>query len=150
MRPALSIAFHSFGNLLLYPWAYTDRENPRSAEYKRLGQVMNESLARFPYRVHQARQLYSVLGDMDDWLDAELGTLAFTLEVSRPDFRWADARHLLNPFCWMNPRRAPEVVADVVPGVLALLASHLGYEIGAVPVEARRASGPSGLELAAK
>jgi hypothetical protein len=149
-RPGLSIAFHSFGNLLLYPWAYTKRDNPRAAQYRELGRAMNQAQVRFPYRVHQARQLYSVLGDMDDWLDAELGALAFTLEVSRPRFALRELRHLLSPFGWMNPRQAPEVVADVAPGVLALMATHLGFGVEARSAEPRRGIGLAGLELAAK
>jgi carboxypeptidase T len=125
-RPRLSLAFHSFGNLLLYPWAYTAAPNPRAAEYRSLGGVLERSLVRFPYRVQQARQFYSILGDMDDWLDAEFGTMAFTVEVSRPQFSLRRARRLLNPFCWMNPERSHEIVDDLSPGILALLSASLG------------------------
>ena len=122
-RPAVSLAFHSFGNLLLYPWAHTARHNPRAAEYRALGTAMCDALKRFPYRVGQARSLYSVIGDMDDWLDTTFGTLAFTVEVSRPEFSWSKLGRLLNPFHWMNPERTREVVRDLAPGILALLAS---------------------------
>jgi carboxypeptidase T len=148
--PSLAIAFHSFGNLLLYPWAYTTRDNPRAAQYAELGRAMNQSLVRFPYAVHQARQLYSVLGDMDDWLDAELGSLSFTLEVSRPHFGLRELGHLLNPFGWMNPPRVPEVVGDVAPGVLSLVSSHLGYGATVRAPTPRRVHGLPGIELAAK
>jgi predicted deacylase len=123
--PMLSLAFHSFGNLLLYPWAYTKRENDRASEYQALGAAMNDALGS-PYRVRQARQLYSVLGDMDDWLDAELGTLAFTVEVGRPDVGLRDGRHLSNPFRWMNPVRVRPTVDNLTPGILALASAALG------------------------
>jgi len=148
-RPRLSVAFHSFGNLLLYPWAYTERENPRKGEYEALARAMNQALERYPYRLKQARQLYSVLGDMDDWLDAELGALAFTLEVSRPEFNLRELRHLFSPFCWMNPRSVAEVVKNVAPGVLALLATHLGFGADVAAVSDVRRTLPS-LDLAAK
>jgi len=148
-RPRLSIAFHSFGNLLLYPWAYTERENPRRSEYEALAAAMNQALGRNPYRLKQARQLYSVLGDMDDWLDAELGALAFTVEVSRPEFTLRELRHLLRPFCWMNPRHVADVVKNVSPGILALLASHLGFGADVTASSGVRRSLPS-LDLAAK
>ena len=122
IRPTLSLAFHSFGNLILYPWAYTNTENPRAGEYRALARVMMQAIHRFPYRAKQARQLYSVLGDMDDWLDAELGTLAFTIEVGRPDWR---VRQLTNPFAWMNPLEPNDAVRDLTPGVLALISSAL-------------------------
>jgi predicted deacylase len=130
-RPHLSLAFHSFGNLLLYPWAHTAQQNPRAAEYRSLGSVLGRSLARFPYRVMQARQLYSVLGDMDDWLDTEFGTLAFTVEVSRPKFSCGNWGRVLNPFHWMNPEARQDVVDDLSPGILALMAAAVGVAASA-------------------
>jgi hypothetical protein len=149
-KPVLSIAFHSFGNLLLYPWAYTKNENPRADAYASLGNALNQGLGQDPYRVRQACQLYSVLGDMDDWLDAELGALSFTLEVSRPEFAWRELRHMLNPFCWMNPRHAARVTGHVAPGVLSLVSQCLGHSVDTRPVDSRRASSRGPLDLAAK
>ncbi|HKQ70921.1 MAG TPA: M14 family metallopeptidase [Polyangiaceae bacterium] len=139
LRPELSLAFHSFGNLLLYPWAYTDRANPRAARYLDLAHAMTSTLAT-PYDVRQARQLYSVLGDMDDWLDAELGTLAFTVEVSRPAFGLSELGHLSNPFAWMNPRKADATVRNLTPGVFALLSASLGLTLPRGRAEPLRAS----------
>jgi len=123
-RPELSLAFHSFGNLLLFPWAYTDQPNPRERSYIDLAAAMCGAMTT-PYEVRQARHLYSVLGDMDDWLDAELGALAFTVEVSRPAFEAAELAHLINPFAWMNPRRVNAAVENVVPGVMGLMTNWL-------------------------
>jgi len=148
-RPALSLAFHSFGNLLLYPWAYTARENERAGEYRALAAAMTEAQVRSPYRLRQARQLYPVLGDMDDWLDAALGTLAFTVEVSRPDVGLLDGRHLLNPFCWMNPGAVRKTVDDLTPGVLALVARAAGLARDTKQVVPKR-SLLEALEIAAK
>ena len=124
VRPALSLGFHSFGNLLLYPWAHTAERNPRTRDYRELGGALVSGLSRFPYQLRQARTLYSMLGEMDDWLDAEVGTLAFTVEVSRPRLRGLG--QLFNPFCWMNPESAAEVVEDLTPGVIAMLARAVG------------------------
>jgi hypothetical protein len=149
-RPMLSLAFHSFGNLLLYPWAYTELENARTAEYRALGSAMTEGLLHVPYRVQQARQLYSVLGDLDDWLDAEFDTLAFTIEVSRPDVRLRDGRHLWNPFRWMNPLRIRETVDNLTPGVLALLTAALGLSQKPARRQQRKTLIAPPLEFAAK
>jgi hypothetical protein len=73
----------------------------------------------------QARSLYATSGDMDDWLDAELGTLAFTIEVSRPSLALLRPSRLTNPFCWMNPQDVGSTVANSTPGVSALVASAL-------------------------
>ena len=136
-RPVLSLAFHSFGNLVLYPWAYTERENDRAAEYRGLGGEMVRALREFPYRVRQARDLYSVLGDMDDWLDAEFGTLAFTLEVGRLGLRLGD---LSNPFRWMNPLAIRPTLDNLTPGVLALMSSAFGTAAPTPPSESNSRS----------
>jgi carboxypeptidase T len=131
-QPILSLAFHSFGNLLLYPWAYTHHENPRAGEYRSLASTLIGSVDHMSYSARQARQLYSVLGDMDDWLDAEHGSLALTIEVGRPDVRWRDGRDLVNPFRWMNPVAARETVENLTPGVVALMSAALGLEMAAI------------------
>jgi hypothetical protein len=128
-RPFLSLAFHSFGNLLLYPWAHTAEKNPRTRAYHELGRELTSGLRRFPYELRQARSLYSMVGEMDDWLDAELGTLAYTVEVSRPTLSLRRLGRLFNPFCWMNPESAAEVVEDLSPGVLALLTAAVGQRV---------------------
>jgi hypothetical protein len=144
-RPTLSLAFHSFGNLILYPWAYTDSENPRASVYRELARVMIGANPRLPYRAKQARQLYSVLGDMDDWLDSEVGTLALTIEVGRPDWR---LRHLTNPFAWMNPKEPRSAVQDLTPSVLALMSAALDPSLQ--PREEPRPPALPRLDFAAK
>jgi len=60
----------------------------------------------------QATDWYSTVGDMDDWLDARYGTLAFTVEVSRPMRYGSNLCRLSNPFAWSNPAEVrPEVRA---------------------------------------
>jgi carboxypeptidase T len=124
-KPQVSIGFHSFGNLLLYPWGFTATPNPRARSYEKIGQAFRGAQPRTQYRVMQARNLYTTTGDMDDWLDAELGTLAFTVEVSRPSFRVLRPSRLTNPFCWMNPQDVRATVANSTPGVSALLETAL-------------------------
>jgi predicted deacylase len=125
IRPTASIGFHSFGNMLLHPWAFTSKANPRAARYARVGAVFRRAQPSTPYALMQARELYATIGDMDDWLDAELGTLAFTVEVSRPG--WSNLRpsRLLNPFCWMNPRNVEGTVANLTPGISGLVTEAL-------------------------
>jgi predicted deacylase len=125
LRPRVAVGFHSFGELLLYPWAFTSRANPRQAKYERAGRAFTRSLRRIEYRVMQATDWYSTVGDMDDWLDAELGTLAFTVEVSRPMRRLANLRRMSNPFAWSNPVDVRGAVDGVAPGVGALISEAL-------------------------
>jgi hypothetical protein len=125
VRPALSFGFHSFGDLLLYPWAFTAKPNPRAQSYERVGRAFRKAQPRRPYDVMQARRFYATVGDMDDWLDAEHGTLAFTVEVSRLSLDLLRPSRLFNPFCWMNPRDVRETIANVTPGVTAAIEAGL-------------------------
>jgi predicted deacylase len=125
VQPRVSLGFHSFGELLLYPWAFTTRPNPRRAQYERAGRAFVRGLRGATYRVMQATEWYSTVGDMDDWLDAEYGTLAFTVEVSRPFRRLANLRRLSNPFAWSNPVRLAPAVRGIAPGCDALLREAL-------------------------
>jgi len=124
-RPAVSIGFHSFGDLLLYPWAHTRKANPRRARYERIGGAFRGALRHTAYDVMQATQFYPTVGDLDDWLDAELGTTAFTVEVSRPMKRLANVRRALQPFAWLNPTRVAPAVENLTPGLGALVREAL-------------------------
>jgi predicted deacylase len=124
-QPRVSVAFHSHGELLLYPWAFTARPNPRRDRYERAGRAFVRGLRGARYRVMQATDWYSTVGDLDDWLDAEHGTLAFTVEVSRPMRFFANLRRLSNPFAWQNPVRVAPSVAGIAPGVDALVRESL-------------------------
>lgn len=119
LRPKVAVGFHSFGELLLYPWAHTRLPNPRRAPYERVGGRFRRALPT--YEVMQAMQFYPTAGDLDDWLDAELGTMAFTVEVGRPKIRnLVTSGRLFDPFCWMNPRDARSAVTEVEPALRAL------------------------------
>jgi predicted deacylase len=125
IRPTVSVGFHSFGELVLYPWAFTDRPNPRRARYERAGRAFVAALSGAPYRVMQATEWYRTVGDMDDWLDAEFGTLAFTVEVSRPMRTLSNLRRATNPFAWSNPVAIDPAVRGIAPGVNALVREAL-------------------------
>ena len=125
LRPRASVGFHSFGELLLYPWAFTARPNPRRERYERVGRAFVRGLRGPSYRVMQATDLYTTVGDLDDWLDAAYGTLAFTVEVSRPMRRLSNVRRLSNPFAWSNPIELAPAVTGIAPGVEALLREAL-------------------------
>jgi carboxypeptidase T len=125
LRPRAAVGFHSFGELLLYPWAFTARPNPRRERYERAGRAFVRGLRRPSYRVMQATDWYTTVGDLDDWLDSAYGTLAFTVEVSRPMRRLSNVRRLSNPFAWSNPVDLGPAVAGIAPGVEALLREAL-------------------------
>ncbi len=120
LRPSLSLAFHSFGQLLLHPWGADPTPHPRQAEYRALGQAFLSGDPRSGFRVRQAASWYPMVGNLDDWLDATFETRAFTVEVSRLDRRLFHPR-ALNPFWWANPTDVRAALDRTTPGVLALL-----------------------------
>jgi carboxypeptidase T len=125
LRPVLSLGFHSFGNMLLYPWAWSRDPNPRFPHYSQLATAFQAALGGMPYRCKQASAFYPTVGDLDDWLDAERGTPALTVEVGGLDRRLLNPLRLINPFCWMNPTRTGPTISNLSPGVLALLGAAL-------------------------
>jgi hypothetical protein len=124
LRPELALGFHSFGNLLLYPWAFSRAPNPRLPRYARLAEVFLRKLPHAVYRCRQAIDWYPILGDLDDWLDITFGTTAFTVEVSNLDRRLLHPR-VMNPFWWMNPLDIDQAVGNVAPGILGLIAGSV-------------------------
>jgi len=122
VRPSLALGFHSFGELLLHPWACDAAVHPRQAQYQALGEAFRRGAPAARFEVRQAARWYRIIGNLDDWLDASFGTLAFTVEVSRPDRQLLHPRGT-NPFWWANPFDPRRALEDVAPCVLALLAA---------------------------
>jgi carboxypeptidase T len=125
LRPAISLGFHSFGNMLLYPWAHTRDANPRLPAYRKLAQGFTSELGGVKYRCQQAVEFYPTIGDLDDWLDVTFGTLALTVEVGGLDRRLFHPLRFINVFCWMNPTRILPTVGNLIPGLVGLLEAGL-------------------------
>jgi len=79
-----SISFHSYGELILWPYGYTYEDVPADMEpddhavFVEMGQAM---AALNGYQPKQASDLYLTNGDSDDWLYGERGVFAFTFEL---------------------------------------------------------------------
>jgi hypothetical protein len=78
----VSLSYHSYGRLWLYPWGYipADPPEPDASSFKALG----DSCAA--YNGYEAGNylsgtIYQTNGDTDDWLYGELGIFAFSPEV---------------------------------------------------------------------
>ena len=81
------LSFHSFSELILYPWGNTDA--PLSNERdRRAFEVMAEEMSQWnDYRPMQASELYVASGDTCDWAYADHGIFCFTFELS-PKYQW--------------------------------------------------------------
>ncbi len=76
------MTYHSFSNLILWPWGHTADE-PRDARLPAIGR----KLATFnKYTPQQSKDLYFTSGDTTDWAFGTFGTLAYTTEVGS----WGD------------------------------------------------------------
>ncbi len=89
-HPTVSIFFHSYSNLCLYPYGYDVIQPPDRAVFSALAKKMvavNHYLPGTGWEV-----IYRTNGDSDDWLYSDDGhdpVFAFTMEVgSRQDYFW--------------------------------------------------------------
>lgn len=80
------LTFHSYGELILYPWGYTTDpiENPKDLA---VFQKMANTMANWNhYRTQQNSELYTASGDTTDWAYGAKGIFAFTFELSPTSF----------------------------------------------------------------
>jgi carboxypeptidase T len=84
------ITYHSFSQLILYPWGYTLEPIPESSDLSTMTKLARrmQQLIRgvhgTTYTPQQSSQLYLTAGDTTDWTYGEYGIPSFTIEL-RPD-----------------------------------------------------------------
>ena len=76
----LSLSYHTYSELILYPWGYTPQPPEDEALFI---DIANGISAINGYEVMQASELYLTSGDACDWLYGEKGSLAFTIELGK-------------------------------------------------------------------
>ena len=80
----LLITLHSYSELVLWPWGWTDGDAPNHTQLQTLGRRM----AYFTdYTPQQANELYLTTGTTDDWAYGELGIAAYTYEMGTVFFQ---------------------------------------------------------------
>jgi carboxypeptidase T len=86
------LTYHSYSQLILYPWGYTEQAVPDASDRatmtklaERMQQLMR-NVHGSTYRPLQSSQLYGipVVGDTTDWTYGEYAIPSFTIEL-RPD-----------------------------------------------------------------
>jgi carboxypeptidase T len=84
------ITYHSFSQLILYPWGYTKKPAPDAFAGLKMAELAKQMQQRIhgvhgsTYRPQQSSQLYPTAGDTTDWTYGEYGIPSFTVEL-RPD-----------------------------------------------------------------
>jgi hypothetical protein len=87
----LMISLHSYGQLVLFPWGWTNSPTPNGAALRTLGEKFSFFTG---YRVCQPGEcLYSTDGTTDDWAYGELGVAAFTFEIGTEFFQKCKAEY---------------------------------------------------------
>ncbi|MFT6849819.1 MAG: carboxypeptidase T [Sphingobacteriales bacterium] len=84
----IAMNYHSYGNLLLYPWGYTQDACVDSVEYQELAAHIVEFNGYEPGQ--GSRVLYFTNGDINDWMYGDDSSknkiLSFVPEVGEPDY----------------------------------------------------------------
>jgi carboxypeptidase T len=84
------ITYHSFSQLILYPWGYTEKPAPDATAGLEMASVATQMQQEIhavhgsTYAPKQSSQLYPTAGDTTDWTYGEYGIPSFTIEL-RPD-----------------------------------------------------------------
>jgi hypothetical protein len=82
------LSYHTYGELLLYPWGFIPEHTPDHRYYKRLGELLTETNGYFAGNLLMGA-IYPVNGDSDDWGYGEQATknkiFAFTPEMNSYD-----------------------------------------------------------------
>ena len=81
------LTFHTFSELILYPWGYTGDVIAKTADQKTF-EIMATTMAHWNhYTPEQSSALYITSGDTTDWAYGVHGIFAFTFELSPKDFK---------------------------------------------------------------
>jgi uncharacterized repeat protein (TIGR01451 family) len=78
------IDIHSYGELVIWPWGFTDSETPNGVALQTLGRKFAYFNDYVPY---QAYELYPTDGNTDDFAYGELGLAAYTFELGTTFFQ---------------------------------------------------------------
>jgi carboxypeptidase T len=74
----MALDFHSYGNLVLWPWGYTGAHAP---DYTDLSRIGSEIASVNGYTANQSVGLYPTTGDLLDWAYGYADVYPFTIEV---------------------------------------------------------------------
>lgn len=80
----LDIDFHSYGQLLLYPWNYSPQQTKDHGKFAAIGDRMASAMFakhETRYRLQQGVELYPAAGTMSDWAYGEANALSYTIEL---------------------------------------------------------------------
>jgi hypothetical protein len=83
IRPSFNISFHSYGEMVLYPFGCKNQRTPVDLGVERMGKEMAKLIDYRPGTSWDI--LYDVDGGDIDWMFGEAGVIPFVIEVSPKD-----------------------------------------------------------------
>ena len=117
------VDFHSYAELIIYPWGYGFDAPPDEAQLQALAGGMRDAIAGVHGRAYQPIQgadFYPASGAVDDWAYGAAGLMSFTIELRGQDFVIAPSQIL--PTCDENYAAVLDLLAwtaeqsDAQPG----------------------------------
>lgn len=131
----IALNYHSYGNLLLFPWGYT--ENEQCPDHELFESFTSYMVKENGYNNIQSSGLYPAAGDSDDWMYGDVSTkpkiFALTPEVgSNSDGFWPTQNNII-PQCkenlWQNISAVKILLenADIVDLTIPIFTFSNGY-----------------------
>jgi len=83
------ISYHTYGDLILYPYGYTYEDEPPDMQhvdlltFRAMGAEMERTAG---YHAQQSSDLYITDGDWNDWMYGDQGKFPFTIELGGNSF----------------------------------------------------------------
>ena len=82
------LTFHTFSELILYPWGYTYDQLQNAGDLKMFEKIAQTMAGWNGYKPQPSSDLYITTGDTVDWAYGTLGITAFTFELSPKNSWW--------------------------------------------------------------
>lgn len=137
----ITLNYHTYGNLLVYPWGYNDQQTPDSVVFRGFANYLTRENNYFAGTGSETVG-YTTNGDSDDWMYGETGTkdkiFSFTPEVGDNSFGFWPPQSAIMGLCKDNVHQNLAVprlllnlgeVEEVSPGFVASTAGFLKYEV---------------------
>ena len=131
----IALNYHTFGNLLIHPWGYSDSVTDEDSTFQALGDIMI-SENNFTLGTGTETVGYVVNGDSDDWMYGAAGIYAMTPEVGPQNFGFwppANAIDQLNKSSLLMNLRTAHLVHSYVQ-VLDNSPKIISQESGTIPL----------------
>lgn len=134
-----SLNYHTYGDLLIYPWAYNDQLTADSTEYRNYAAVMTRE-NNYRYGTNMETIGYTTNGDADDWFYGEQTTknkiLTMTPEASGGGF-WPAASTIVGhcqQTVWQNLALAHFMLIygeakDVSPALITQTSTQVEFDL---------------------